>query len=409
MKILQINNLYDGAGAENVMKTIAKGLSKKNKFYFITHQKKDIKNHFKIKSLPNIIFSFLKSKKNKKIEMQSYRSKRISINLRKFYPLNDLIIQSRLKKIIKKIDPDIIHCHNSISFTMSPYILAKKYKIPIITTLHGYWPICPNANLLKFKNKKICLEKNWNNCNKYCSLKFFSPKNSMKKLKRIFEINSSMIIPVSNYVKKRLIDFKYPQNKLKTIHNGIDVNEFKKTKRLNRNQILHVGRISKLKGSDKVISIAKKIYKKNNKIKFLFIGAKKPLNLEIPRNCIFYPWVSPEKIRDYYSSSLVVLAPSIWPEPHSLVPLEAMACECPPIASEVGGNSESIINKKTGFLVGLDKKMENKIVQIILNLNKNINKRNQIGVEARKHVIKYFNKKKTLKDYEKIYETFHGK
>jgi hypothetical protein len=40
-----------------------------------------------------------------------------------------------------------------------------------------------------------------------------------------------------------------------------------------------------------------------------------------------------------------------WYEPFGLTPLEAMACACPVIGSDVGGISFTIVDGETGFLV----------------------------------------------------------
>jgi glycosyltransferase involved in cell wall biosynthesis len=49
---------------------------------------------------------------------------------------------------------------------------------------------------------------------------------------------------------------------------------------------------------------------------------------------------SRQQLRDHYCGADVVVFPSEWPEPFGLVPLEAMACGTPVVATGTGGSGE---------------------------------------------------------------------
>jgi glycosyltransferase involved in cell wall biosynthesis len=55
-------------------------------------------------------------------------------------------------------------------------------------------------------------------------------------------------------------------------------------------------------------------------------------------------------LRDYYSAA-DVFASTPWYEPFGITPVEAMACACPVIGSEVGGIKSTVSDGHTGFLV----------------------------------------------------------
>jgi glycosyltransferase involved in cell wall biosynthesis len=63
-----------------------------------------------------------------------------------------------------------------------------------------------------------------------------------------------------------------------------------------------------------------------------------------------------EKIHLYSHASLFC-TPSIY-EPFGIINLEAMACETPVVASNVGGMKEIIVPGKTGLLVDLEQQRE---------------------------------------------------
>ena len=72
MKVLQVNNKFIGAGAENVMKTLGDGLSEKgHEIYYATYENISNKRVFKIHILPSelmrLVNIFEISRQKKKI------------------------------------------------------------------------------------------------------------------------------------------------------------------------------------------------------------------------------------------------------------------------------------------------------------------------------------------------------
>lgn len=51
-----------------------------------------------------------------------------------------------------------------------------------------------------------------------------------------------------------------------------------------------------------------------------------------------------EELPDAYRASDVMVFPSVWPEPFGLVPIEAMACGVPVVATGVGGSAEFLVD-----------------------------------------------------------------
>ena len=134
MKILEINNLYNWAWAENVMKLIWENFKNKwNEVYYVTTQNINKKNHIQIKSFQQIIFSKLVKKWwwNTNIFSNPMDSmwKKISLKLKKFIPLNNFFINKQFEKVIKEIKPDLIHIHNLQPFWVWILKIFKKYKI----------------------------------------------------------------------------------------------------------------------------------------------------------------------------------------------------------------------------------------------------------------------------------------
>jgi glycosyltransferase involved in cell wall biosynthesis len=68
----------------------------------------------------------------------------------------------------------------------------------------------------------------------------------------------------------------------------------------------------------------------------------------------FLGWVPPERCRALLAASDVLVVPSLWPEPHGLVGLEALRAGVPIAAFAVGGIPEWLEDGKTGALAPAD-------------------------------------------------------
>jgi len=105
-------------------------------------------------------------------------------------------------------------------------------------------------------------------------------------------------------------------------------------------------------------------------------------------------------IRELYCAADVFAMSSLC-EASSLTLLEAMACGCPPIVTDVGGNPEHITDRKDGMLV--PRQDDEALAAAILRLRDNA-LRTQIGKAARERVCREFCISKTVGAYRNIYE-----
>lgn len=75
------------------------------------------------------------------------------------------------------------------------------------------------------------------------------------------------------------------------------------------------------------------------------------LRLGLKEKVEFVGWAPPQEHRAYYRQASVVAVPSLWPEPFSLVGIEAMSYAKPVVAFAVGGIPEWLEDGVTGFLI----------------------------------------------------------
>lgn len=254
-----------------------------------------------------------------------------------------------------KIDADIVHCHTW--YTHFGGILAKlNYGLPMVLTVHSLEPLRP------WKREQLGGGYDFS-----CWVE-----------KTAIEM-ADAVIAVSQETKADILRlFEVPEERVKIIYNGIDLDEYqpvKTTVALEKYGIdpqapfvLFVGRITRQKGIVHLV----------NAIQYMAPGfqivlcAGAPDTPEIAAemkaavnaakqqraNLIWIEeMVNKTTVYELYSQAAVFCCPSIY-EPFGIINLEAMACETAVVASAVGGIKEVVVHGETGFLVPLEQMQE---------------------------------------------------
>ena len=140
------------------------------------------------------------------------------------------------------------------------------------------------------------------------------------------------------------------------IPNAIDFSSLtSKIDRRYEKQIIFVGRLSREKGIDNLISISKKL---SNDVHLIILGTgpeeQKIIDLvKNYKNIHFFGYQKKEETISLIRGSDILIQPSL-NEGISSTILEAMACKTIVITTNVGGNKELIINEETGFLLSIN-------------------------------------------------------
>jgi glycosyltransferase involved in cell wall biosynthesis len=140
-----------------------------------------------------------------------------------------------------------------------------------------------------------------------------------------------------------------------TIHNGLDLSEYRSSRAVRGDHLLFVGRISPEKGPAAAVEVARRCGRA------LVVAAKvDPVDVEYHRTCIEPLFASnpvrfvgevgePEKPA-LFGAAAATLFPSDWPEPFGLVMIESMAAGTPVIALRRGAVPEVVVDGVTGFV-----------------------------------------------------------
>src|SRR5512135_2740621 len=252
------------------------------------------------------------------------------------------------------LDASVVHCHTW--YVQFAGFLAKKlWGIPFVLTTHSLEPLRP------WKVEQLG--------NAY-HLSTWIEDNGIAE--------ADAVIAVSQETRNDVLRCFPGVNpgKVHVIHNGIDLNEYRKTEAVDalvkrgvdpeRPYVLFVGRITRQKG---IIHLVNAIPAIDPSIQVV-LCAGAPDTPEIGREMTARVaevsadrpgviWVQEMLPRDqviqFYSNAAVFCCPSVY-EPFGIINLEAMACETAVVASAVGGIPEVVVPDETGLLVDLELK-----------------------------------------------------
>ncbi len=300
----------------------------------------------------------------------------------------------KLYKIIKIFAPNIVH--------------SWLYQADLISGIISYWLKIDGVvwsvrqSSLEFKHNKITTLL----CAKLCAL--LSSRIATK-----ITVNSKEAI--KNHIK-----IGYDKNKICLVHNGFELNTFKKFKVKEKNKVIglnieinypivgFIGRYDIQKNHKGFLQAAKLVVENNQNVKFFLVGRNvteknnELSNLKnkfaLNENVFFLG--EREDIPVLMNIFDIFVLPSDG-ESFPNVIGEAMACELPCVVTNVGETMDII--GKTGKVVSKGD-MASLAKEIISLINLNTKQREKIGLDARNRIKNNFDIKIISKDFQNIYK-----
>lgn len=291
---------------------------------------------------------------------------------------------------------DIVHAHFAVD---GLYALkyAKALDIPLFTTLHGFDVTTSRSNLLLSKSPS------WINYALF-----------QKQLK----LGGQLFICVSDYIRDKAIEAKYPEGKTLTHRIGIDVDRFRSDCREKTDKIiLHVGRLVEKKGTEILIDAISMIKHKLNGYQLHIIGdgplrnflAAKIRILGLAEHIKLLGELPHDDVIKKLKCSSIAVVPSVQAksgdcEGLPTIIMEAAAFSLPVIGTYHAGIPEAIIDEKTGYLV-----KERDVVSLahrISHLIESESLQASLGAAGRELMEREFNLKIQTAKLEKMYEAF---
>jgi N-acetyl-alpha-D-glucosaminyl L-malate synthase BshA len=308
------------------------------------------------------------------------------------YPLFDhppytLSLATKMAEIAEAYGLDLLHCHYAIPHSVSAFLARSMLlpkKLPIVTTLHG------------------------------TDITLVGSDRSYLPITRFSIDQSDGVTAVSHYLKEATINVIGAKSDIEVIYNFVNCEEYMPSTNedfrncfaaLKQKIVIHVSNFRPVKRPVDVIEIFAQVLKKIPSILLMVGDGPERSNAEwaardrgIGRRVRFLG--KQDNIEELISISDLLLLPSET-ESFGLVALEAIACEVPVVASDVGGLPEVITDGVEGFLVkpgdipGM--------VERSLSILSRESYRREMGKRGREKAKKHFCSEKIIASYENYY------
>ncbi len=223
-------------------------------------------------------------------------------------------------------DADVIHAHDWISFRAALEIKRRTGK-PLVWSCHS---------------------------TEYDRSAGFFPQDWIIALERQAVQESDLVIAVSEYTKKQLVDrYGGDADRIVAIHNGVDFAKFadhaERDYAKTTNTVLYLSRVSRQKGPMSFIRAAKRVLEQTRDVRFVVAGKGEmlPELIEfavkhgIAEHVTFTGFVPDAEVQRLYESCDVYVLPSV-SEPFGISVLEAMTTGLPTIVSTTTGVGEAL-------------------------------------------------------------------
>lgn len=263
-------------------------------------------------------------------------------------------------KILDAFAVGCVHIHHTSGLTLELYYEAEKRNIPIITTWHDYYSICPNVKLLD-EHHRLCSD-NKHNCRR-CLKKQKKIAETVDYIKlwrkqQILAARMSEKIIVPSQSARQVVKTYYPQleDLILTIEHGSDqapvTRKRCRSSKKKHFSIAFLGAINTAKGFCKAVELIRRSDKDIDW--YLFGYFEKPVpELEKRKNFHNMGPYQREKLPELmkmYGIDLICILP-IWQETFCYTLSEAVLAGVPVLSTDIGAVGQRVKELDCGWTV----------------------------------------------------------
>lgn len=380
-----------------------------------------------------VAYFSMKDDRNIKTGEKEYFVEKIDLNTgSKLKALDVIYSKENYKKMQEAIDdfkPDVVHLNNfQRQLSESIVECCRDNNIPMVFTAHDVQAICPAISMLDSEKNicEKCINGKYINCFKKKCVKNSTLKSLLGayegnyyRRKKVYTKKIKNIITPSIFYKNKLIEDGIQEDKIKAIHNFINIEEYN-LKLEDEGYALYSGRLAKEKGILNLVEAFSNLImnnKNNDKLKNikLYIAGNGPEkeNIEktikenkLEEKIILLGYLNQKDLKEYTRKCGFLVIPSIWYEngPYSVIETQSIGKAI--IGANIGGIPEMVINNENGLTYKYNdvKELEEKMKRLFSD----IELREKFGNNAKEFANKEYSPENYYKKLEKIYKNLIG-
>jgi glycosyltransferase involved in cell wall biosynthesis len=275
-------------------------------------------------------------------------------------------IEQAFQLFLDRVGPDVVHFQHVMSLSYRLVGQARRGGVPTVLTLHDYWFICSNSQLI-WPDAQVCRGKGLGlNCAR-CVLTdrvgsrllltllrpVAAPLLQLRDaLVRRTVLEADLAVAPSHFLIRRYAQAGFPPQRLVYLENGIDTRRIQQHPHRpaedGRVRFTYLGSLAWQKGVHVLVEAFRAIPADRGVLRIcgspdVFPAyAARLREIANPANTSFEGLVPNEKVGHILAGTDVLVVPSLWYENSPVVVQEALAARVPIIASDIGALPEKV-------------------------------------------------------------------
>ncbi len=268
-------------------------------------------------------------------------------------------------KLLDALRIALVHIHHTKDLTLELYYEAGKRGLPVVTTLHDYYTICPGIKLMDYKgavcdgkpDKNFCAECQKSTVGISKQIEYLSVWQEEQR--KALAKSDCLVTPSES--ARNVILSAYPEFSpmLRVIPHGVKPMKREKGKESEKLHIAFIGGLSREKGA----ALSCRLIKNGpGDVEWFLFGVwgYSELSLMKKRNYTktgLYERDDLPGLMVKYQIDVACILP-IWPETYCYTLSEAIMCKVPVIATDIGALGERMRAMNCGWLVSVENAYE---------------------------------------------------
>jgi glycosyltransferase involved in cell wall biosynthesis len=283
-------------------------------------------------------------------------------------------VEASFARVLDHFRPDLVHFQHAMALSARLLPMARRWGAPTLLTLHDYWFLCGNAQLI-WPDEQPCRGKAWGmNCVRCAAAARFPSKAAMAlrpvlaplfayrdRMVRNAALSAERLISPSHFLLSRYLAAGFPAGRLHYLENGLPLGHIDRAAwrpSTGPLRVTFLGSIAWQKGVHVLVDAYNRLPRGAAQLHIwgdpeVFPDYATRVRAAIEAggsDAALMGRIANERVGEVLADSDVVVVPSLWFENSPVVIQEARAAGVPVVASNHGALAEKVRDGVDGLL-----------------------------------------------------------